>query len=67
MLRDERRGKILAQLTNARCAIAEALNLSIPAALYDPVVMPASTRKRLSAMIDELNAVMRQIEAVTCL
>jgi hypothetical protein len=62
VLRDERRSKIVAKLTNARCEIEDALNLSTPLARYDPVVIPASTRNRLSAMIDELNGVLRQIE-----
>jgi hypothetical protein len=62
MLRHECRSKVLAKLTNARCEIEDALNLSIPAARYDPAVMPESTRNKLSAMIDELNGVLRQIE-----
>jgi hypothetical protein len=62
VLRDERRAKILAKLTNARCEIEDALNLSTPVARYDPVVMRESTRNRLSTIIDELNGVLRQIE-----
>jgi hypothetical protein len=62
MLRDELREKVVAKLTNARCEIEDALNLSTAVARYDPVVIPASTRNRLSAMIDELNGVLRQIE-----
>jgi hypothetical protein len=38
------------------------LNLSILAARYDPVVIPEPARNRLSAMVDELNDVLRQIE-----
>jgi hypothetical protein len=62
MLRDERRAKILAKLTNARCEIEDALNHSTPAARYDPVVITEATRNKLSALIDELNRVLRQIE-----
>jgi hypothetical protein len=62
MLCDELREKIVAKLTNARDEIEDALNFSTPAARYDPVVMPASSRNKLSAMIDELNAVLRQID-----
>jgi hypothetical protein len=62
VLRDERRSKILAKLTNARCEIEDSLILSTPVARYDPVVMPASTRNKLSTIIDELNDVLRQIE-----
>jgi hypothetical protein len=62
MLGHERRTKVLAKLTNARCELEDALNLSIPAARYDPVVIPEPARNRLSAMVDELNDVVRQIE-----
>jgi hypothetical protein len=62
MLRDECRSKVVAKLTNARCEIEDALNHSTPAARYDPVVISETTRNRLSAMIDELNGVLRQIE-----
>jgi hypothetical protein len=57
----ERRSKVLAKLTNARCELEDALHLSIPAARYDPVVVPEPLRNRLSAMIDELKVVLRLI------
>jgi hypothetical protein len=62
MLRHECKSKVLAKLTNARCEIEDALNLSIPTARYDPVVIAEATRNRLSSMIDDLNRVLRQIE-----
>jgi hypothetical protein len=62
MLRDELRSKILAKLTNARSEIEDALNLSTPTGRYDPVVIQESTRNKLSAMIDELDGVLRRIE-----
>jgi hypothetical protein len=62
MLGHERRSKVLAKLTNARCELEEALNLSIPVARYDPALIPEPARNRLSAMIDDLNGVLRQIE-----
>jgi hypothetical protein len=62
MLRPERRSKVLAKLTNARCEIEDALKLSITVARYDPVVMPEPIRKRLTAMIDDLNGVLTEIE-----
>ena len=62
MLGHERRIKVLAKLTNARCELEDALQLSIPAARYDPIVIPEPLRNRLSAMIDDLNGVVRQIE-----
>jgi len=62
MLGHELRGKVLAKLTNARCELEDALNLSIPAARYDPVVIPEPLCNRLLAMIVELKCVLRQIE-----
>jgi hypothetical protein len=62
MLGHERRSKVLVQLTNARCELEDVLNLSIPAARYDPVIIPEPLRNRLSAMIDELRGLLRQIE-----
>ena len=62
MLGHERRSKVLAKLTNAGGELEDALNLSIPTARYDPVVIPEPTRNRLSGMIDDINAVLRQIE-----
>ena len=62
MLDHERRSKVLAKLTNARCELEDALKLSIPAARYDAVVMPEPIRNKLSAMIDDLKGVLRQIE-----
>ena len=62
MLGHERRSKVLAKLTNARCELEDALSLSTPAARYDPVEIPEPTRNRLSAMIDDINTVLRQLE-----
>jgi hypothetical protein len=62
MLGHERRSTVLAKLTNARCELEGALNLSIPVARYDPVVIPEPLRNRLSAMIDDLKGVLRHIE-----
>jgi len=62
MLGHERKSKVLAKLTNARCELEDALHLSIPVARYDPVVISERTRNHLSAMVDELTAVVRQIE-----
>jgi hypothetical protein len=62
MLGHERRSKVLAKLTNAGCELEDALNLSIPVARYDPVVIPEPARNKLSAMLDDIRAVVRQIE-----
>jgi hypothetical protein len=62
MQRHERRSKVLAKLTNARCELEDALKLSIPVARFDPVLMPMSLHHKLSAMIDDLNSVLGEIE-----
>jgi hypothetical protein len=62
MLYHERRSKVVAKLTNARCKLEDALNLSIPAAGYDPVVIPETARSILSAAIDHLKRVVGEIE-----
>ena len=63
MLGHERRSKILAKLTNAWCELEDALHLSIPAARYDPVVIPVTfpslLKKRSSrSRLDELRTVL---------
>jgi hypothetical protein len=62
MLGHERRSKVLAKLTNARCELEDALHPAIPVARYDPVVIPEPARNRLSAMVDDLKGMLRQIE-----
>jgi hypothetical protein len=62
MPRPERRSKVVAKLTNARCEIEDALKLSITVARYDPVVMPEPIRKRLLAIIEDLKGVLTEIE-----
>jgi hypothetical protein len=62
MQRHERRSKLLAKLTNARCELEDALKLSVPVARYDPVVMPEPLRTKLSSMINDLNSVLCEIE-----
>ncbi len=54
--------KMIAKLTNARCEIEDALNLSIPAARYNPAMISEATRKKLSNIVDELDAVLQQLE-----
>ena len=62
MQRHERRSKVLAKLTNARCELEDALKLSIPVARFDPVLMPEPLHHKLSAMIADLNVVLVEIE-----
>jgi len=51
MLGHERRSKVLAKLINARCELDDALNLAIPVARYDPVVIPEPARHKLSVCL----------------
>jgi hypothetical protein len=60
----ERGSKVLAKLTNARCELEDALNLSIPTAPYDALVIPEPLRNKLSAMIDDLQGVLGEIEGL---
>jgi len=62
MLDHELRSKVLARLTNARCALEDALNLSIPVAQYDPVVIPEPLCNKLLAMIIDLKYVLRHFD-----
>jgi len=62
MLGHERRSRVIAKLTNARCELEDALNLAIPVARYDPVVISEPARNKLSAMLDDIRALVRQIE-----
>jgi len=58
----ELRSKVLAKLTNARCELEDALNLSIPVAHDDPVIIPEPLCNKLLAMIVDLKCLLRQIE-----
>lgn len=58
----EIRSKVLAKLTNARCELEDALDLSISAAPYDLVVIPEPLCNKLLAIIVDLKGVLRQIE-----
>jgi len=58
------RSRVLAKLTNARCELEDALNLSIPAARYDPVIIPEPLCNKLLAMIVDLKCLLRQIEGL---
>ena len=61
LLGPELRSKVLAKLTRVRCEQEDALNLSIPVARYDPVLIPEPLRNRLLAMINDLKSVLREI------
>ena len=58
------RSNVLAKLANARCELEDALNLSIPASEFDPMVIPEPLCKKLLSMIVDLKSVLRQIEGL---
>lgn len=64
ILRHECRQKVLAKLTTARCELEDALNLSTPAARYDPTVLSDTARHKVTSIIDELNGLVRVLEGV---
>jgi hypothetical protein len=62
MVRDHQKQRVLAKLANARKELEDALNLTAPAARYDPVVLREATRKELSVMVDDLYRILQQLE-----
>jgi len=59
---DEHKQKVLAKLGTARNELEDALNLSVPAVGNNPVSIPEARRKELSAMLDDLDRIVRQLE-----
>jgi len=64
MLPHEHKQRVLAKLRNACNELEDALNLSVPAARYDPVVIPEGVRNELSVMVDDLNRLLRHLEGI---
>jgi hypothetical protein len=62
MLDHELRSNVRAKLTNARSELEDALNLSIPVAHYDPVIIPEPLCNKLLAMIIDLKCVLRHFD-----
>lgn len=58
------RGKVLAKLINACNEIDDALNLSAPAARYDPVEIPQALRNELKLLLDNLKRIVQHIEGL---
>jgi hypothetical protein len=63
MLLSEHKQRVLAKLRNACNELEDALNLSVPAARYDPVVIPQGMRNELSVMMSDLSKILRDLEA----
>jgi hypothetical protein len=62
MLPHEHKQRVLAKLRNACNELEDALNLSVPAARYDAVVIPKGVRNELCVMVDDLNRILRELE-----
>jgi hypothetical protein len=62
MLPHEHKQRVFAKLRNACNELEDALNFAVPAARYDPVVIPQGMRNELSAMMDDLNRILRELE-----
>ena len=60
-MRDQKQ-RVLSKLRNACKELEEALNISVPAARYDPVVISSGVRNELSVMVDDLKTIVRDIE-----
>lgn len=52
----------MAKLANARNELKDVLNLTAPAARYDPVVLRDATRKELSVMVDDLGRILQHLD-----
>jgi len=56
------RQRILPKLINARHDLEDALTQSVPAARYDPVIVPQALRNELSVLRDDLARIIRTLE-----
>jgi hypothetical protein len=54
--------KVIAKLIVARDEMEDALQLSVPAARYDPVLIPQAARNELSVLRDDLDRIIRKLE-----
>ena len=59
---DKHKQRVLAKLGTARNELEDAMNLSVPALGDNPVIIPEARRKELSAMLDDLDRIVRQLE-----
>lgn len=64
MLPRDQKQKALAKLRSARNELEDALNFSASGARYDPVAIPQRMRNELSVMVDDLNRILRDLEAM---
>lgn len=64
MLPHEHMQRVLAKLISACSELEDVLNLSVPAARYDPVVIPQGMRNELSVMVSDLSRIVRDLESI---
>jgi len=62
MIELKNKKQVIAKLIVARNEIEDALGLSVPAARYDPVLIPLAARNELSVLRDDLDRIVRKIE-----
>jgi len=54
--------QVIAKLIVARDEMEDALQLSVPTARYDPVLIPQAARNELSVLRDDLDRIIRKLE-----
>ena len=64
MLPHELKQRVIGKLRNACNELEDVLNLSVPAARFDPVFIRQGTRNELSGMADDLHRILRELESV---
>jgi predicted nucleic acid-binding protein len=64
MLQNDLKQKVLAKLISACGELEDALNVSVPTARYDPVVIPQALRNELSVMVNDLTRIVHQLEGI---
>ncbi len=64
MLREQLNQRVLAKLVNARNELEDALSLSVPAARYDPIILPDTRRTEIRVMVNDLNHLIQHLDGV---
>lgn|GEM_PF-3475996 len=62
MLSHEHKQRVLGTLRSACKELKDALNLSVPTARYDPVVLSPAMRDELLVMVENLTRLIRHLE-----
>jgi DNA-binding MarR family transcriptional regulator len=63
-MRYDEKAQVLSRLLNARNALTDVLTLTASRARYDAEVLRDGTRKEISAMVDDLNRLLGQLQTV---